>query len=47
MDCENRVFGFCNILGVDCDNPQENNPDNYNEETGFPCICGMFEPKNK
>jgi len=35
---------YCKLI---VDNPEENNPDNYNEETGFPCICGMFQPKNK
>jgi len=45
MDCEYRINGFCDIFDIECDNPQENNPDNYNIEEGFPCICGHFQPK--
>ena len=45
MTCANIVNGFCEILQIECKHPEENNPDNYNEETGFPCICGMFTPE--
>jgi len=47
MSCEYRLdeLRLCAILDIECNNPEKNNPDNYNIETGFPCICGMFEYK--
>ena len=43
MSCKYEYNGLCTIMDIDCGHPEENNPELYNEETGFPCICGFFE----
>jgi len=45
MTCKYRINGLCEILDIECDNPEENNPNNYSIETGFPCICDCFQAK--
>lgn len=44
MSCEYRIeeLKLCTILDIECEHPEENDPEQYTEETGFPCICGMF-----
>lgn len=47
MDCKFRINGICEIYEIECDNPQENNPDNYNQselEIIFLGMCGCYEP---
>lgn len=47
MTCKYIINGLCEIFDIECDNPEENNPNNYSIEEGFPCICGHFILKCK
>lgn len=44
MDCEFRIGNWCEIYEINCDVPEENNPDNYQEDS---VICGCYSPINK
>ena len=47
MTCKYIINGLCEILDIECNNPEENNPNNYSIEEGFPCMCGHFILKYK
>jgi hypothetical protein len=46
MDCEYRNKDkSCQIYDEVCENPEKENPDNYNFFDYIPCICGCFSLK--